>query len=206
MGSVCQVDSSSKEYEVSKETCGAEASNEDFQSFSDHPLLKKRTFSQNDVMKRRRPTRQVSALVPNSRLLTVVQEDNEKLDQCPDGVDEELSCEAQPQDELDDSSSSSLEIDTDDVKLRILFDCLDQNKDGKISTTDLINHICEVSPRLSQGSTDAVEEELREFVSQLVNEYSPQKDGLWSLREFSNFMNDSAILAHSKSSTPQKKL
>ena len=95
---------------------------------------------------------------------------------------------------LDDSS---YEIDIDACTLRVLFDCIDQDNDGKISTIDLMDSIAQVNSKLM--STEASARELHIFLEKLVSQYSQQE--VWTLEEFTKFMHDSAVLG--KQATPE---
>lgn len=102
-------------------------------------------------------------------------------------------------------------LNTDPMHLRILFDCIDLKKTGRVTPKDLLEGLQRVSSTSSTQSTHSQPpteitspdhpqhndwKELEEFLEHLVVQYSPghQQDAGWTFSEFCNFMHDSADL------------
>ena len=91
---------------------------------------------------------------------------------------------------LDDSS---YEIDTDHAKLSVLFDCIDADSDGKISTNDML--LCMAAVDSDMVSSEAELDQLHLKLKELVVQYSSNDKGFWTRDEFVRFMRDCATIS-----------
>lgn len=88
---------------------------------------------------------------------------------------------------LDDSSYS---LDVDEALIRIQFDCIDADRDGKISTADLLRGLSLVHDELDQD--EGSKQRLNSHLEELILSYSPTRRGYWTIEDFARFMHDSA--------------
>ena len=89
-------------------------------------------------------------------------------------------------------SSISFDIDKDHAKLSILFDCLDYDNDGKITSLDMMIGIAQSNPKLI--STEDQLQKVHQYLKDLVAKYSDNKRDYWIREDFIRFMHDCADL------------
>lgn len=114
-----------------------------------------------------------------------------------DGGEDRLSLNSSSASSSSDSSDETPQIDTDKIQLRILFDCIDLDRDGRVSTEELIERAFRGNQKLFQSAGDfsSVEDLLR----QKLEGYSADADR-WTLKDFTRFMHEAALLEQRRTS------